>query len=152
MYFLYYWSSTTTVRTWVFQLFGGIFGSRDIRLNLTSSVRKNDICPTDLRDIAFETNYTRYPFYTDGYLLDFTQAAVVGVFCDLSSFYLHVDSHNSHYDGEIEAIHLTLHHLSAHFSTPDKTVILSDSSSALQGLASNQYRQKSRKYQAAVSY
>ncbi|GFX45267.1 transposable element Tcb2 transposase [Trichonephila clavipes] len=62
--------------------------------------------------------------------------AGAGVFCDLFSFYLHVDSHTTHYDGEIEAIHLALHQLSARLSTPDKAVILS--SSALRILASKQ--------------
>ncbi|GFR13969.1 hypothetical protein TNCT_723381 [Trichonephila clavata] len=69
----------------------------------------------------------RFPF-------GFPQDAGVGVFCDLFSFYLHVGSHATHYDVEIEA----LHQLSVRLSTPDKPVNLSDSSSALQALASNQ--------------
>ncbi|GFU46635.1 uncharacterized protein LOC103521360 [Trichonephila clavipes] len=60
------------------------------------------------------------------------------------SFYSHVVSNTTHYDGEIEAIHLALHQLSASLPTPDKAVILSDSSSALQALASNQDKQISR--------
>ncbi|GFX41485.1 hypothetical protein TNCV_3490241 [Trichonephila clavipes] len=58
-----------------------------------------------------------------------------GVFCDLFPFYSHVGSHTTHYDGEIEAIHLALHQLSACFLSPDKAVILSDSSSTTKALA-----------------
>ncbi|GFS68722.1 hypothetical protein TNCV_1959251 [Trichonephila clavipes] len=58
------------------------------------------------------------------------------------SFYSHVDSHTdddiSHYDDEIEAIHLAVHRPSSRLSTPDKAVILSGSDSAIQALASNQ--------------
>ncbi|GFW84377.1 uncharacterized protein TNCV_1132461 [Trichonephila clavipes] len=77
--------------------------------------------------------------YIDGSLLDFTQGSGVGVFCDLFSFYSHVGSHMTH-DGETEAFH----QLSAPLSTPDKAVILSDPSSALQALASNQNKHGSR--------
>ncbi|GFX45006.1 hypothetical protein TNCV_3430551 [Trichonephila clavipes] len=66
------------------------------------------------------------------------EGAGARVFCDLYSFYSHVGSHTTHYDGEIEAIHLALHQFSARLSTPDKAVILSDSSSAIQALVSNQ--------------
>ncbi|GFU68680.1 hypothetical protein TNCV_308951 [Trichonephila clavipes] len=47
------------------------------------------------------------------------------------SFYCHVGSPTTHYDGEIDAVHLT------RLSTPDKAVILSDSCSVIQALASN---------------
>ncbi|GFV80552.1 hypothetical protein TNCV_2150861 [Trichonephila clavipes] len=63
------------------------------------------------------------------------QGASGGVICDLFPFSSHVGSRTTHYDGEIEAIHLAL---SVHLSTPDKAVILSDSSSDFQALASNQ--------------
>ncbi|GFS66232.1 RNase H domain-containing protein [Trichonephila clavipes] len=63
-----------------------------------------------------------------------------GVFCDLFSCYFHVDSHTNHYDGEIEAIHFGIHQLSAHPPTPEKAVLLSDSCSAIQALASNQIK------------
>ncbi|GFR21320.1 hypothetical protein TNCT_231391, partial [Trichonephila clavata] len=52
--------------------------------------------------------------------------------------------HMTHYDDEIKAIHLALHQLSVYFSIPDKSVIFSDSSAALQALASNQNKQSSR--------
>ncbi|GFV44388.1 hypothetical protein TNCV_4935721 [Trichonephila clavipes] len=61
----------------------------------------------------------------------------------LFSFYSHVGSHTTHYDNEIEDIHLTIHQLSIQLSTPDKVAILSDSSSAIQALASNQDKSSS---------
>ncbi|GFV92757.1 uncharacterized protein TNCV_1376071 [Trichonephila clavipes] len=70
-----------------------------------------------------------------------SEGAGAGGFCDLFSFYSHVGSHTTHCDGEIEAIHLALHQLSDHLSTPNKAVILSNSSFSLQALASNQYKQ-----------
>ncbi|GFU20926.1 RNase H domain-containing protein [Trichonephila clavipes] len=105
-------------------------------------MRKNDLCPTALCAIALETINTSYPpdewlsYLHRWFNLDFIQGA--GVFCDLFSFYSHVCSHATHYDGEIEAIHLALHQLSARLSTPDEALILSDSISAIQALASNQ--------------
>ncbi|GFU70898.1 uncharacterized protein TNCV_2206151 [Trichonephila clavipes] len=53
-------------------------------------------------------------------------------------------SHTTQYDDEIESIHLALHQLSARLSTPNKVVSLSDSSSVLQALASNEDKQSSR--------
>ncbi|GFT30857.1 hypothetical protein TNCV_1682461 [Trichonephila clavipes] len=88
-----------------------------IRLDLSLNVRKNYLCPTALCTITVETINTRYTpdewlhIYTDGSLLDFTQGA--GVFCDIFSFYTHVGCHMTDYDGEIKAIHLALHQLSA---------------------------------------
>ncbi|GFR07873.1 hypothetical protein TNCT_579821 [Trichonephila clavata] len=117
----------------------------DVWLDLILNMRKNDFCPIALHAIALETINTCYPpdewlhIYTYRSLLDFTQGAAV--FCDLFSKNLHVGSHKTHYDGEIEAIRLALHQLSARLSTPDKTVILSDLSFALQALASNQDKQ-----------
>ncbi|GFV72879.1 hypothetical protein TNCV_1325901 [Trichonephila clavipes] len=46
-------------------------------------------------------------------------------------------SHTTNYDGEIDAIHVA-HQLSARIFIPDKAVILSDSSSGIQALESNQ--------------
>ncbi|XP_035222883.1 uncharacterized protein LOC118195667 [Stegodyphus dumicola] len=99
--------------------------------------------PIALRAISLETIIILYPpgewlhIYTDSSLLDFTQGAGAGVFCDLTSFYLHVGSHTTHFDGEVEAIHLALQQLFSHLSPLDKAVSLSDSSSALQALESN---------------
>ncbi|XP_035229636.1 uncharacterized protein LOC118201621 [Stegodyphus dumicola] len=81
-----------------------------VRLDLTLNVRKNDLCSTALHAIALETINTCYPpvewlhIYTDGSLLDFTQGAITGIFCDLFSFYQYVGSHTTHFDGEVEAI------------------------------------------------
>ncbi|GFX07376.1 hypothetical protein TNCV_504341 [Trichonephila clavipes] len=89
------------------------FMALNIILDLTLNVRKNYLFPTALCAIALEAINTCYPpveglhIYTDGSLLDFTQGT--GVFCDLFSFYSHVGSHATHYDDEIEAIHLALH-------------------------------------------
>ncbi|GFV92780.1 hypothetical protein TNCV_1376301 [Trichonephila clavipes] len=57
-------------------------------------------------------------------------------------FFPSIYSHTTHYDGEIETIPLALHQLSARLSIPDKAVILSDSSSVLQALESNQDKKK----------
>ncbi|GFX62769.1 uncharacterized protein LOC103524116 [Trichonephila clavipes] len=63
-------------------------------------------------------NY-QYPFppeewlriYTDGSLLDFAQGAGIGVFSHLFSFYLHASPLTTHFDGEVEAIHIALQQL-----------------------------------------
>ncbi|GFV30292.1 hypothetical protein TNCV_97671 [Trichonephila clavipes] len=51
---------------------------------------------------------------------------------------------------ETEAIHLALHQLSSRLSIPVKTVILLDSSSALQVLASNQYKIPESRFEGAA--
>ncbi|GFW40231.1 probable RNA-directed DNA polymerase from transposon BS [Trichonephila clavipes] len=49
--------------------------------------------------------------YTDGALLDFAQGAGIGVFSHLFSFYLHAGPLTTHFDGEVEAIHIALQQL-----------------------------------------
>ncbi|GFW26501.1 uncharacterized protein LOC103524116 [Trichonephila clavipes] len=89
----------------------------DIRLDLVLNVRKRDLSPTALHAIALETINTRFPpeeclhIYTDGSLLDFAQGAGIGVFSHLFSFYLHVGPLTTHFDGEVEAIHIALQQL-----------------------------------------
>ncbi|GFX46208.1 hypothetical protein TNCV_2298571 [Trichonephila clavipes] len=73
--------------------------------------------------------------YADDSLLDFTQGTDVGIFCNLFSFYLHVDFHTTNFDGKVEVIRLALLQPSTRLSPPDKAVVLSDSCSALQALA-----------------
>ncbi|GFT89668.1 uncharacterized protein TNCV_3137571 [Trichonephila clavipes] len=74
----------------------------DIRLDLVLNVRKRDLSPTALHAIALETINTRFPpeewlhIYTDGSLLDFAQAAGIGVFSHL--FYLHAGPLTTHFD------------------------------------------------------
>ncbi|GFW01034.1 uncharacterized protein LOC103524116 [Trichonephila clavipes] len=113
----------------------------DIRLDLVLNVRKRDLSPTALHAIALETINTRFPpeewlhIYTDGSLLDFAQGAGIGVFSHLFSFYLHAGPLTTHFDGEVEAIHITLQQLAVRLPPIERAVILSDSTSALQALS-----------------
>ncbi|GFT22943.1 uncharacterized protein LOC103524116 [Trichonephila clavipes] len=90
----------------------------DIRLDLVLNVRKRDLSP-----------------YTDGSLLDFAQGAGIGVFSHLFSFYLHAGPLTTHFDGEVEAIHIALQQLAVRLPPIERAVILSDSTSALQALS-----------------
>ncbi|GFW47745.1 uncharacterized protein LOC103521360 [Trichonephila clavipes] len=112
----------------------------DIRLDLVLNVRKRDLSPTALHAIALETINTRFPpeewldIYTDSSLLDFAQGAGIGVFSHLF-FYLHAGPLTTHYDGEVEAIHIALQQLAVRLPPIERAVILSDSTSALQALS-----------------
>ncbi|GFW93656.1 uncharacterized protein LOC103524116 [Trichonephila clavipes] len=63
--------------------------------------------------VPLETINTRFPpeewlhIYTDGSLLDFAQGAGIGIFSHLFS-YLHASPLTTHFDGEVEAIHIAL--------------------------------------------
>ncbi|GFT80571.1 uncharacterized protein LOC103524116 [Trichonephila clavipes] len=89
----------------------------DIRLDLVLNVRKRDLSPNALHAIALETINTRFPpeewlhIYTDVSLLDFAQGAGIGVFSHLFSFCLHAGPLTTHFDGEVEAIHIALQQL-----------------------------------------
>ncbi|GFV39478.1 uncharacterized protein LOC103524116 [Trichonephila clavipes] len=113
----------------------------DIRLDLVLNVRKRDRSPTALHAIALETINTRFPpeewlhIYTDGSLLDFAQGAGIGVFSHFFSFYLHAGPLTTHFDGEVEAIHIALQQLAVRLPPIERAVILSDSTSALQALS-----------------
>ncbi|GFV65579.1 uncharacterized protein LOC103524116 [Trichonephila clavipes] len=113
----------------------------DIRFDLVLNVRKRDLSPTALHAIALETINTRFPpeewlhIYTDGSHLDFAQGAGIGVFSHLFSFYLHAGPLTTHFDGEVEAIHIALQQLAVHLPLIERAVILSDSTSALQALS-----------------
>ncbi|GFW19126.1 uncharacterized protein LOC103524116 [Trichonephila clavipes] len=112
----------------------------DIILDLVLNVRKRDLSPTALHAIALETINTRFPpeewlhIYTDGSLLDFAQGAGIGVFSHLF-FYLHAGPLTTHFDGEVEAIHIALQQLAVRLPPIERAVILSDSTSALQALS-----------------
>ncbi|GFW76761.1 uncharacterized protein LOC103524116 [Trichonephila clavipes] len=71
----------------------------------------------------------------DGSLLDFAQGAGIGVFSHLFSFYLHAGPLTTHFDGEVEAIHIALQQLAVRLPPLERAVILSDSTSALQALS-----------------
>ncbi|GFV11475.1 uncharacterized protein LOC103521360 [Trichonephila clavipes] len=85
--------------------------------------------------------HTRFPpeewlhIYTDGSLLDFAQGAGIGVFSHLFSFYLHAGPLTTHFDGEVEAIHIALQQHAVRLPPIERAVILSDSTSALQALS-----------------
>ncbi|GFU78275.1 uncharacterized protein LOC103524116 [Trichonephila clavipes] len=70
--------------------------------------------------------------YTDGSLLDFAQGAGIGVFSHLFSFYLHAGPLTTHFDGEVESIHIALQQLAVRLPPIERAVILSDSTSVLQ--------------------
>ncbi|GFU06238.1 uncharacterized protein LOC103524116 [Trichonephila clavipes] len=90
---------------------------------------------------SFGNYNTRFPpedwlhIYTDGSLLDFAQGAGIGVFSHLFSFYLHAGPLTTHFDGEVEAIHIALQQLAVRLPPIERAVILSDSTSALQALS-----------------
>ncbi|GFS59229.1 uncharacterized protein LOC103524116 [Trichonephila clavipes] len=110
-------------------------------LDLVLNVRKRDLSPTALHAIALETINTRFPpeewlhIYTDGSLLDFSRGTGIGVFSHLFSFYLHAGPLTTHFDGEVEAIHIALQQLAVRLPPIERAVILSDSTSALQALS-----------------
>ncbi|GFX75446.1 uncharacterized protein TNCV_2547171 [Trichonephila clavipes] len=60
--------------------------------------------------------------------------AGIGVFSHLF-FYLHAGPLTTHFDGEVEAIHIALQQLAVYLPPIEKAVILSDSTSALQALS-----------------
>ncbi|GFT09205.1 uncharacterized protein LOC103524116 [Trichonephila clavipes] len=99
----------------------------DIRLDLVLNVRKRDLSPTALHAIALETINTRFPpeewlhIYTDGSLLDFAQGAGIGVFSHLF-FYLHTGPLTTHFDGEVEAIHIALQQLAVRLPPIERAV------------------------------
>ncbi|GFY14537.1 uncharacterized protein LOC103524116 [Trichonephila clavipes] len=116
------------------------YATLDIRLDLVLNVRKRDLSPTALHAIALETINTRFPpeewlhIYTDSSLLDFSQGAGIGVFSHLF-FYSHAGPLTTHFDGEVEAIHIALQQLAVRLPPIERAVILSDSTSALQALS-----------------
>ncbi|GFR14436.1 hypothetical protein TNCT_454611 [Trichonephila clavata] len=114
---------------------------RDVRLDQTLNVRKNIFWPTDLRAIGLGSINT----LTSGFIstqIDFNQGA--GVFCDIFHFTCMSALIRLIITAKNQPIHLSFYQLSARLSTTDKAVSLSDSSSALQALASNQDKQSSR--------
>ncbi|GFS94417.1 uncharacterized protein LOC103524116 [Trichonephila clavipes] len=86
----------------------------------------------------FVTSLNPVPLKTrrvDGSLLDFAQGAGIGVFSHLFSLYLHAGPLTTHFDGEVEDIHIALQQLAVRLPPIERAVILSDSTSALQALS-----------------
>ncbi|GFV26849.1 uncharacterized protein TNCV_3455201 [Trichonephila clavipes] len=110
-------------------------------MTIDISIKIPEICPTALHAIALETINTRFPpeewlhIYTDGSLLDFAQGAGIGVFSHPFSFYLHAGPLTTHFEGEVEAIHIALQQIAVRLPPIERAVILSDSTSALQALS-----------------
>ncbi|XP_035231704.1 uncharacterized protein LOC118203530 [Stegodyphus dumicola] len=94
--------------------------------------------------MALETIEQRFPakewmhVYTDGSLTVRIQRAGVGVFIKLYIFYIPVGAYSTHFDGELKAIHVTLQQLSLRQSSFRRVVVLSDSISSIQAIASYQ--------------
>ncbi|GFU07648.1 uncharacterized protein LOC103523953 [Nephila pilipes] len=115
----------------------------DARVDLIRKVKKRDFCPIALSAIALETIHTRFPLNewlhicTDGSLLNFSQGAGAGIFSDSFSFYLHIRTFTTHFDGELKAIYVALQQCAVRLDTIERAVIFSDSVSALQAQPSN---------------
>ncbi|GFV38030.1 uncharacterized protein TNCV_2306251 [Trichonephila clavipes] len=107
------------------------YATLDVRLDLVLNVRKRDLSPTALHAIALETINTRFPpkewfhIYKDGSLLDFAQGAGIGVLSHLF-FYLHAGPFTIQFDGDVEAIHISLQKLAVRLPPPiERAAILS---------------------------
>ncbi|GFW48573.1 uncharacterized protein TNCV_1185951 [Trichonephila clavipes] len=113
----------------------------DIRLDLVLNVRKRDLSPTALHAIALETINTRFPpeewlhIYTGGSLLDFSQGTGIGVFSHLFSFYLHAGPLTTHFDIEVEVIHIALQQLAVRPPIERAVILFQILTSALQALS-----------------
>ena len=90
----------------------------DIRLDLTLNIRKRDLFQL-LFTLLLWKPLILTTLLVSSFILtssSFTFGFGASVFCDLFSFYLHVDSHTAYFDGEVEAIHLDPQQLSVNLS------------------------------------
>ncbi|GFT46979.1 RNase H domain-containing protein [Trichonephila clavipes] len=71
----------------------------------------------------------------DAHFIAYVRFWNVSVFSHLFSFYLHAGPLTTHFDGEVEAIHIALQQLAVRLPPIERAVILSDSTSALQALS-----------------
>nr|XP_042897093.1 uncharacterized protein LOC122269208 [Parasteatoda tepidariorum] len=108
-------------------------------------VNKSHMSDQQLRAIALSAIENKYPrdtwlyIYTDGSLINDEGGARPGVSCDLFSCYSPVGAHSTHYDGEIETIYIALKQLAIRRSSFCRSVILLDSTYALQSFTNRQY-------------
>ncbi|GFT19661.1 uncharacterized protein LOC103524116 [Trichonephila clavipes] len=94
--------------------------------------------PFELLSFANPLDYATLDIRLDlvlNILLDFAQGAGIGVFSHLFSFYLHAGPLTTHFDGEVEAIHIALQQLAVRLPPIERAAILSDSTSAPQALS-----------------
>ena len=114
--------------------------SFDGRLELNTHIQKSTTSDEELKAIALETIHSRYPrpewqhIYTDGSRLSIESNAGAGVHSDLFSFYATLGPNTTHFDGEIEAIRISLEYLVEICNQLQRVVILSDCASAIQAI------------------
>lgn len=114
--------------------------SFDGRLELNTPIQKSMTSDEEMKAIALETIHTRYPspdwehIYTDGSRLSIESNAGAGVHSNLFSFYATLGPNTTHFDGEIEAIRISLKYLVERSNQLQRVVILSDCTSAIQAI------------------
>jgi ribonuclease HI len=80
---------------------------------------------------------TRHPqdkwlhIFTDGSQIDRYLNAGAGIYCERFSCYMPLGHHSTAFDGEIEAIRITLRLLNLHQNKFERAVIFSDSKAAI---------------------
>ena len=113
------------------------------KLSLLSEVKKHDTPTIALQQLALATINGRYPseeylrIYTDGSLSKIGGKAGAGIHSELFSHYISVGSNRTSFDGEITAITMALQQLLLRPTAFTKVVLLVDSKSAIQSVASN---------------
>jgi len=113
------------------------------KLSLLSEVKKHDTPSTALQQLTLATINERYPpeeylrIYTDGLLSKIDRKAGAGIHSELFSHYISVGSNGTSFDGEITAIAMALQQLLLRPTAFKKAVLLVDSKSANQTVASN---------------
>jgi ribonuclease HI len=113
------------------------------KLSLLSEVKKNDTPTITLQKLAIATINERYPLkeylriYTDGSLSKTDGKAGAGIYSELFSHYISVGNHRTSFDGETTAIAIALQQLLLRPTAFKKAVLLVDSKSAIQAIASN---------------
>ena len=118
------------------------YQSFNAKLSLLSEVKKRDTPTIALQQLALVTN-KRYPseeylrIYTDGSLSKIGGKAGAGIHFELFSHYISVGSNGNSFDGEITAITMALQQLLLRPTAFKKAVLLVDSKSAIQTVASN---------------
>ncbi|GBN98239.1 hypothetical protein AVEN_267127-1, partial [Araneus ventricosus] len=106
------------------------------------SIKKRDVAPSILRNLALETIAARYPatewlhIFTDGcqFYRHFNVGA--GVFTDLFSFYAPAGFIGTAFDGEVLVMRIALKQLLTIHHKFENAVLLSDSQATIQSISS----------------
>ena len=119
------------------------YQSLHTKLSLLSEVKKHDTPTTALQQLVLVTINERYPsgeylrIYTDGSLLKIDGKAGAGIHSELFSHYISVGINRTSFDREITAIAMALQQLLLRPMAFKKAVLLVDSKSGIQTVASN---------------